>query len=196
MSRGYTIAEVMISLALLGIGASGVVALQKATQIGNTSARTITTANAVAQSWVDRLRADAIQWNNASDLKTETKWLKNADASAPAWFNPEASPFGANTLVGSPSADILGADVFSGDLAEPAFCTKVRLTLLKIFPNPAVTTESSSQIIRAEIRVFWERAGGPIRLKDCSPIPEPGEDGSARYGFVTMTTAVVQNFSP
>jgi prepilin-type N-terminal cleavage/methylation domain-containing protein len=188
MSRGYTIAEVMISLAVLGIGASGVVAMQKATQIANTSARNLVTANAIAQSWAERLRAEALQWNSAADRARQTRWLRNADADAPAWFNPqEAAVNTAGGPAGAPSADVLGADVFTGDTAQPAFCTKVRLTVLKI---PDATR---SRIIRAEIRVFWERAGAPVV---CTANPEPGEEGSSRFGFVTLTTAVMQNVLP
>ena len=186
MSRGYTIVEVMISIALLGIGAGGVVAMQKATQIANTNARNIVAANAIAQSWAERLRAEALQWNSAADRAQETRWLKNADADSPAWFNPEEVALNtASGPAGAPGADVLGADVFHDEEAtRQAFCTKVRLTVLKI-PDAL-----SSRIIRAEIRVFWERAGAPIL---CSAAPEPGTENSSRFGFVTLTTAVTQN---
>jgi type IV pilus assembly protein PilV len=185
-SRGYTMAEVTISLALLGIGAGGVVAMQKATQMANTNARNIVAANAIAQSWAERLRAEALQWNSAADRAQETRWLKHADADSPAWFNPEEGALqAAGGPAGAPGADVLGADVFHDDDAtQRAFCTKVRLTVLRI-PDAL-----SSRIIRAEIRVFWERAGAPVL---CSADPEPGAENSGRFGFVTLTTAVTEN---
>jgi hypothetical protein len=199
MSRGYTVAEVMIALGLLGVGASGVIAMQKATQIGNNNARNIATANAVALSWAERLRAEALQWNapnGVDDLKTETKWLQHADPDKPVWFNPEeVAPSGGGGPAGSPNADILGGDIFTGDAvpATPAFCTKVRLTRLRIYPDNAIRDPDTSKIIRAEIRVYWHRAGARV---DCSPLPDPGALDTARFGFVTLTTAVFQNSVP
>ena len=93
--RGYTVMEVMMALAILTIGASGVIAVQKATMIGNTNARNLATANSIAQSWVERLRADALVWNapaNADDIG-DTNWLKSADPANPntPWIAPACS---------------------------------------------------------------------------------------------------------
>jgi len=203
MSRGYTIVEVMMSLSILGIGAAGVVALQKATLIGNTNARNVATANAIAASWAERLRAEAIQWNapnGVDDLATETQWLGRAvtDPKITDWFNPaeivnkSSSPKGPS---GSPDADILGGDIF-GNSAPSAFCTKMRLTRLLIFPNPSVNDPASSRTIRAEIRVYWDRAGAPVNCLPGAPMPDPETGDLPRFGFVTITTAVVQNTAP
>ena len=203
MSRGYTVMEVMISLGLLGVGAGGVIALQKATQIGNNSARNVATANAVALSWAERLRAESLRWNapaGVDDLQTDTKWLNNAKPDDPIWVTPEEVPLNSDTPAGSPVADLLGNDIFSTNPAHGAFCTKLRLTRLMVFPDNAVKDPNTSQIIRAEIRVFWDRAGAPINdlatPAECIPIPDPGDPGSARFGFVTLTTAVLQNPAP
>lgn len=203
MSRGYTVAEVMISLGLLGIGASGVVALQKATQIGNNNARYIATANAVALSWAERLRAEALQWNapnGVDDLQTDTKWLLLAAPNNAAWFNPATVLLDSNATAGSPNADMLGRDVdvpkgssFADDGTAAVFCTKMRLTRLAVFPDNAIRNPNTSKIIRAEIRVYWHRAGAPV---NCTPDPDPGGPDSARFGFVTLTTAVFQNSVP
>src|SRR4030095_9410713 len=75
--RGYTMMEAMMSLAILGLGATGIIALQKATLVGNSNARNLAAANAIAMGWQERLRTDAIQWNRpggVSDL-AETRWL-------------------------------------------------------------------------------------------------------------------------
>ena len=45
---GYTVIEVMMALAVLSIGATGVIAMQKAALIGNVRARNLTTASAIA----------------------------------------------------------------------------------------------------------------------------------------------------
>jgi prepilin-type N-terminal cleavage/methylation domain-containing protein len=191
-ARGYTVVEVMMALAVLTLGASGVIAVQKATLIANTNARNLSRANAIAQTWVERLRADALVWNapgNADDI-AETNWLKLADPANPnqAWFSPPEII--APALVGSPDSDVLGADIFQADPGPPAsaFCTQLRFTRF-----PANALPAYRKLIRAEIRVFWERAGRPI---DCGIAPNPVEGDVGRYGFVYVTTAVMQNTAP
>jgi prepilin-type N-terminal cleavage/methylation domain-containing protein len=196
MSRGYTAVEVMMSLALLGIGATGVIALQKATLIGNTQARNLATANAIAATWVERLRTEALMWNapgGTDDLATDTQWLKLAGtliapckqvdpADLPPWFNPAEIAPQLTSPAGSPNADILGNDIFTNQLntSAPAFCTKMRLTRCDAYPG----------FIRAEIRVYWERSGNPVT---CSIVPEPGDPNMNRYGFVSVVTGIVRH---
>lgn len=190
--RGYTVVEIMMALGILTLGASGIIAVQKATLIGNTNARNLATANAIAQSWAERLRADALVWNapGALDDITDTNWLKLADPmnAAPPWTN--VGEFVAPALAGSPDTDVLGADIFPTDPGPPAsaFCTQLRLTR---FPPEALKTYR--KLIRAEIRVFWERSGRPV---DCGIAPDPIEGDVGRYGFVYVTTAVMQNTAP
>ena len=53
-SVGYTMVEVMMALAILTIAASGIVAMQKATLVGNMKSRNLATASQVAQAWMSR----------------------------------------------------------------------------------------------------------------------------------------------
>src|SRR4029079_13692579 len=100
---------------------------------------------------------------------------------------------GAGTMAGSPDADVVGGDIFPGNDAQPAFCTKVRLTKLLFFPNPTLNDPNTSRTIRAEIRVFWERSGIPVT---CWALPDPETGSSNRLGFISLTTAIVQNTAP
>ena len=127
-SRGYTVMEVMMSLAILGVGASGVMAMQKATLLANTSAKNLATANFIAESWMERLRVDALQWNEPQGLPTDigdTAWLNTATAN-PLWQIP------ATVLpAGGSAADVTGADALITDpipVAASAFCTQLRQT--------------------------------------------------------------------
>lgn len=195
---GYTVLEVMMSLAVLTVGAGGVIAMQKATALGNTSARNVATANALAESWAERLRAESLMWNapnGANDLPTDTRWLKSADASPPVWVDPDEIVLnpGSNVFAGSPSADIIGSDIYPGNSAQPAFCTKVRLMRLAFYPNPSNAALTTSRTIRAEIRVFWDRGGAPL---PCASVPDPESAAASRYGSVSITTAIAQNTAP
>jgi type IV pilus assembly protein PilV len=191
--RGYTVIEVMIALTLLAVGASGVIAMQKVTAIANRDAKTLVVANQVARTWMERLRADATQWNHpspidpASDLN-DTRWLKNVNG---IWFRPT------DDVVGSPSADALGNDVRDTDLASAIFCTNVRLTWL----YGSAAASNPPFLMRAEVRVYWLRAGGGGNVEAGKTICDAGVDitkvGAAvdRYHFVYLTSAIAQNMA-
>ncbi len=188
-SRGYTVMEVMMSLAILGVGASGVVAVQKATLLANTSAKNLATANFIAESWMERLRVDALQWNEPAgvpDLASDTQWLRTA-TNNPLWVTP------ATVLpLGAADTDVNGADKFPTDPGPPfsasAFCTHLRLTQF----DPA-TLPAYRKLIRAEVRVIWARAGAPL---DCTTLNPNDIDVRNQYGAVYLTSAVQQNTSP
>jgi prepilin-type N-terminal cleavage/methylation domain-containing protein len=188
-SRGYTVMEVMMSLAILGIGASGVVAVQKATLLANTNAKNLATASFIAQSWMERLRVDALQWNDYNsvpDLVSDTRWLGVA-SNNPLWVTPATV-----MPVGGPDADVSGGDKFLSDPGPPfsaaAFCTQLRLTLF----DPA-TLPTYRKLIRAEVRVVWARSNHPL---DCPTLNLDDTTLRNQYGAVYLTSAVQQNTSP
>lgn len=185
--RAYTIIEVMMAMSVLGIGATGVMAMQKVTLAGNQRARALATATMIAQTWAERLRADAVVWNNpngASDLN-ETRWLVNATLNPfPAWILPQD---GGNPITVSAAADSQGRDILPTDPGSPvqAFCTELRFL-------PLTTTNGVPDYIRAEIRVFWAKGsttgrGTTGRAITCA------EDASTGMGFVYVTTGFTPN---
>ena len=177
---GYTMIEVMMALALLAVGASGVVAMQKAVVVGNASAKSIATATALAARWAERLRLDAMVWNTllpTSDLG-ETRWLKTVVASANLWKQPPSTP-----LSVSPEADPLGADlVAANDASAVAYCTHI--SYRQITPK----------MVSAVVRVTWRRDNSAI---DCSA-PEllDLDTDLARYGAVYVTTGLMTQERP
>jgi hypothetical protein len=189
--RAYTVMEVMMSIAVLGLGAMGVIALQKTTLLANDNARKLATATSIAQSWIERLRIDALQWNNPAgipDLVADTQWL-TVSAAAPVWLQP-----GTFSPAGSSDSDVLGADNYANDpmpQAVAAFCTQLRLTKFATAAMP-----NFDKLIRVEVRVLWSRDGHKLTctaLNDTNPT-----DLAARnlYGVVYMTSAVQQNTAP
>jgi prepilin-type N-terminal cleavage/methylation domain-containing protein len=194
---GYTVVEVMMALAVLTLGATGVVAMQKATIISNNHARNLVTANAIAQSWMERLRTDALSWNEPAlvpDLG-DTQWLKlanNGPAIPTGWFSPSASTLKGSQPAGTAFGDLMGADQFAGDTMATAFCTQIRLT--RFANNTAVALGSYYRMIRAEVRVYWSRSGQPL---DCAVPPPVGFDAEiGKYGFVYIVSAVLENPAP
>jgi prepilin-type N-terminal cleavage/methylation domain-containing protein len=188
-SAGYTVLEVMIALAVLTIGSAGIVAMQKGTLLGNTRARNLATANAIAATWAERLRADGLRWTDIAGINNlpSTAWLKVAGTTFPPvgepdWFRPEPD---VDTGV-SYQANVQGLD--TDVAADAAFCTNIRLK--QLLPT----------VIRAEIRVFWLRTPGKGSVAD-ELCPDGTTDlvaiGKARdrYHFVYLTTAVLRNDS-
>ncbi|WP_438009424.1 prepilin-type N-terminal cleavage/methylation domain-containing protein [Sorangium sp. So ce321] len=185
-SAGYTLIEVMAALGVLTIGATGVLALQKATLISNTNARNIAIANNIAMTWAERLRVDALQWNDPGgvpDRDGDTDWLRlMTTAPFPAKVTPTLI-----SALGAPNADVFGTDIYAGDPSQSAFCTHVRFSQ---FTDATTGARRWDTLIRAEIRVTWERSGNPI---DCTVATATVDAEPERFGAVYVTTAVRRN---
>jgi type IV pilus assembly protein PilV len=193
--RGVTVVEVLMALAMLAIGASGVIAMQKVTVVANRDAKSLGTATEIARAWVERLRADAILWNHPSALDStsdlnQTTWLENVKLPQNgAWFRPAntgALIFGMHDALGldQPSANPVGG--------HGPYCVNLRLTWLRM-----------NQSMRAEVRVYWLREGvsrsgttqtvaNPLCGADPNN-PPPVQYDTDLYHFVHMTTELRRN---
>jgi type IV pilus assembly protein PilV len=186
--RGFTVIEVMMGLAVLTIGSLTVVSMQKATLIANTNARNLAAATEVAQAWIERLRVDALAWNNPGgnpDITTDTVWLKNVNTIG--WFSPATSIYTNAFPAGAPGADVMGADIFSGDPSATAFCVQARL--LQYGQQPALW--ALARLVRAEVRVYWDKTGAPVNCATAQTGALP-----SNYGAVYLVSGVLENNSP
>lgn len=184
-----------MALAVLTISIAGVAAMQKAIGVSNSSARNLVGANLIAQSVMERMRVDALSWNEQggkADI-TQTLWLKNYSTSAPSvgggWSSPAPAVggFAASQPAGAWQHDLMAADIYgSSDTFATAYCSQVRLTRL---PN------NFARNIRVEVRVVWDRRNQTI---DCSALPSgwDGVDFFGRYGSVYVVSAVSMNAAP
>jgi prepilin-type N-terminal cleavage/methylation domain-containing protein len=191
--RGYTVVEVMIALAILAIGTSGIIAMQKVTAVGNRDAKNLLIGNQIARTWTERLRADAAQWNHPSSYQTtddlaNTQWIRQVSTNAGQWIRP------ADSALGSFTADSFGNDVPANDPAA-TYCTNLRLTWL--YGPPA----APPYLLRAEVRVFWLRDGGGGVIDPGIPLCDPtitiANVGGAltNYHFVYVATAIAENMA-
>ncbi len=190
-ARGFTAIEVLIAMTIMAIGAAAVMSMQKASIQGNLDARKTDVANAIAHTWVERLRRDAMQWttqstaaNAGANTFANAKLLQNLNS---GWFFPNAY-MGANPETMSYGFDILGRDLPIGSVPAADFCVNVRLTTL--------TTDNL--LIRADVRVLWPRGINTAPVGFCAVIDaglEAGTD-STTYHAIYVTTAVGENWSP
>lgn len=185
---GYTLIEVMMAVAVLTAGSVAIMAMLQAATRGNMEARQITTANQVAQQWVERLRRDGLNWTNGSLLAnpvllSRTSYLRGVatPGTTPLWVEP--TPAGADE---SARFDYYGRDVVSGDATStPTYCTNIRLEWL--YPGRAM---------RADVRVWWVRrvsgaAPAGANLADCAPSVNPNTlTGNPAVRMVYTSTVI------
>lgn len=194
VSRGYSMIEVMMALGILAVGTTGVIALQKVALVGNTNARMADAARQVAGTWVERLKADSLQWNDPLGIPDigDTRWLNVAGT-----YNPANPPGAANWVRApqvvnwsSPVADIHGADVFDTNSQDGVFCTHLQLSraVQKKYTLSGLTHPIA---IRALVRVVWRRDLAPIsECRTMNPVNMETNDG--RYGFYYLSTMIGQ----
>ena len=92
--RAYTIVELVMSLSVLAIGVSGVIAMQRVTVSANRHAKNLMLATRIAEAWADQLTADATLWTYQNGLSTlsRTAWLQKANtAGIVDWYVPAYS---------------------------------------------------------------------------------------------------------
>lgn len=203
-SRGYTAVEVLLSMTILVIGATGVVAMQRAAVQGNVDAREMDMAQSIAREWMERLKRDATLWTPAVLPAVPPPNLSRAvlvnENLTGTWFVPQArlTPAAPQNDVESPGFDALGRDVtglaYTGSDLRAAtgpglrYCTNVRLTPLTV----------DQTMLRAEVRVFWPRllTASPD-AQFCSQAPPASLDTATdTYHFVYLVSAISQNVQP
>lgn len=188
-ASGYTMVELMLALALLTVGSAGIITMQRVTAQANRHAKQLSVATHIAQAWIDELVADSSQWRQSGSFMG-THWL-NQNATA-GWFRPAYS---AERRWG-----------FAFDLAGNAqrvannstvFCSDVRLTWL--YPEMGTGAQGSG-LIRAEVRVYWQRTpvaqlGVALGTNPCTwmPLNISGPQGVQAHHFVFLSTALLQH---
>ena len=194
-SRGYTVIEVMIALTLLAVGTSGIIAMQKVTAIANRDAKTLVIATQVARTWVERLRADATQWNHPSAMSAEERSGRHPLAQD----GQRACGFAPPTTWPAPPPPTLSATTYATPISPNAiFCTNVRLTWLY---GPAPTSAPALPHPRRGPRVLAARRRRRAASKPARRSAIPGIDISKvspsleRYHFVYLTSALAQNMA-
>ena len=195
-SRAYTAVEVLISITVLAIGATGVIAMQRAAVQGNVDAREMDMANAIGNEWMERLKRDATLWTPSAVAAVPPTNLSRAvlvnENITGAWFVPKARFVSAapQNDIESPGFDALGRDVDNLDYTGTGlrYCVNVRLTPL--------TTDQT--MIRAEVRVYWPRllTASPDP-KFCNQVPPVTLDlQTDKYHFVYLVSVLRQNAEP
>jgi prepilin-type N-terminal cleavage/methylation domain-containing protein len=193
--RGYTIVELVMSLSVLAIGASGVIAMQKVAISSNRHAKEMAIASRIAEGWADQLALDASIWTiNPAGNSTiaSTTWLNLADPTQTVdWFGPAFDPlrnYGA-------AFGALGNPIDPGQ--RPGlirFCAQLRFAYLH---SPTLPTPGHG-VIRAQIRVFWQAEDASVQIRSaptstwCQIAPTDFTTLLPAMNVIYLTTSVAQ----
>lgn len=151
---GYTLVEVMLAVAILAVGATGILGLQAAAIRGNQEANEFATATRTVELWLDRYRMDALAWRTggagtlpSSALFASTEFMQAMPTvGSSGWVAPPAArpgSFGPATQLsfhGNPSA--------APGAPTPVYCTQANMSW--VYDGTAV---------RIDVRTFWRRRG-------------------------------------
>ncbi|MDP3278294.1 MAG: prepilin-type N-terminal cleavage/methylation domain-containing protein [Deltaproteobacteria bacterium] len=159
--RGYTLVEVMVAIAVLSVGVTGILSMENAAILANRRAHEVTTATNIARHWQEILRTDGYQWNRPSnrdrnsDLAADTRYLcavvgcSGMPARADAWFVPTA-----NLPTESAAYDHWARPLALG-APDSKYCVNLRLGW---FRQPSINPIDQG-VLRAEVRVWWYQEG-------------------------------------
>jgi hypothetical protein len=187
-ARGYTVVELVMSLAVMTIGVAGVIAMQGVTAASNRHARDLAVATHIGQAWLDMLATESSLWTEKDSL-ARTTWLARVDSEA-SWFRPAYS----GTLNFGPAFDPLGNAVGIANVArDTAYCVDLRLLRLE-------DSSAGAGLIRAEVRVYWRRedvvllaaTAAPAHACAMEPVAVSADTTGSMFHFVYMSSAVRQ----
>src|SRR5262252_3650291 len=111
--QGFTLVEVMVSLAVMTIAGMAMLGMQQQITRGNIHARQITTATQIAQNVIERLKTDALRWN-AIGVPAGTRYLGGVPVGAIGVFT--TLPFVTQTLGGITRIQSNAFDYYGDDL--------------------------------------------------------------------------------
>ncbi|MAQ19509.1 MAG: hypothetical protein CMN30_32505 [Sandaracinus sp.] len=144
-AEGFTLIEVMMALAVLTVGALGIMSLQGASTRGNVSGRRITAATQRTNDWIERARRDALYWTAPGDPVATAAGSRYLGEVGGGWFVPQS---GVPTETAGATWDGRDVPVGAADGAVH-YCTHMQLNW--VIPN---------QSIRVDVRTYWPRERG------------------------------------
>jgi type IV pilus assembly protein PilV len=213
--RAYTAVEVMLAIAVMAIGAAGVMTMQRGSIVGDLESRRMDVANSIARTWIERLRRDATAWTGPNAYVTADTTLPFTNfgvAGAPAsvvngWYQPTIPTTYAAADGLSPMFDAMGRDLIQADAANAVYCVVIKVDPIVAngnYTNPPTTGNAAPlEMVRETVVVFWPKqltwaASAPLSCP--SFVTGSGKDPVAleaaspgTYHFLYASTPIMKN---
>lgn len=151
-----------MGLAVLAVGATGIIALQKTAAMGTMTSRHLTNATSLSRTAIERAEGDAAQWidnTGGANFPGATTWLGVALADADN--DPQSIWVAPN--VRAATLDMEPLDITATGGLTVAYCTHVRLAWIGNQDAVAGTTGATS--VRFEVRTFFARSGRSVETE-------------------------------
>ncbi|MFO0715041.1 MAG: prepilin-type N-terminal cleavage/methylation domain-containing protein [Sandaracinus sp.] len=168
-TSGYTLVEVMLAVAILAVGATGILGLQGMAIRGNQEANEYATATRTVEFWLDRYRMDALAWRtggagtlSSPALFNNTELMRSMPAAgSTGWFVPV--PASAGTFPPAAQLTANGNPAPPAGAPTPVYCTQANMTW--VYGGTAV---------RVDVQTFWRRRGwvNTEGTLNCPAIPD------------------------
>jgi type IV pilus assembly protein PilV len=183
--------EVMMGLAILAVGATGVIALQKTAALGTVTSRHLSNATNISRSVIEAAEADAMQWTDNTANLGPVGWLNPGGGLGLAAPSDVADPPWYTLPVNSFSLNLEPLDPMAADPIAVAYCTQVRVSWLGLKAPPPPALESTA--VRLEVRTIFARSPRDISA-ECNPANVGNVTnllaGTDEYGAVYLTTVI------
>ena len=144
---GFTLIEVMVAIGLMTVGSLGILSMQSATMKANRTARQLTTAQNISQSWLDRLERAALEWTTEGQLSvTGVPYFDNLrlQTDTTGWFRPQSAVSTERNMFEWDGSDTKLVTSYD----DARYCTHVRLTWFNVGSS-----------VRADVRTIFIREG-------------------------------------
>lgn len=211
----FTLVEVMVSLGVMTIGSMAIIGMQRQTTLANTRARELATAMQIAQTWIERLKADGTRWNavgnSTVDLAATDFLGVNAGNGTPGGLFTTLVPMnGAGFPVGmSNGFDFYGddEDIATNGMVNVRYCASYRVGW--VYRDTTSNPPSQDRALRADVRVWWPDESAPTPTNaatmvanhnnctddgiDLSPPVGGGTTNYLNYHIVYLSTVIRPN---
>lgn len=177
--QGFTLVEIMVSLAIAGTALVAIFSMQESVARGNALSREMATATAATRVWTERLKRDTLLWTGVTP---NGHYLRPENINA-GWryltaLEPIQATDGAN-LIESPAFDWMGNE--STTAAQQHFCTIFRLSWVRM-----------GETLRADVITWWNRKGATDCSQSDTIVPRL-VDISEGFRHVAVSTVLRRN---
>jgi hypothetical protein len=168
-TAGYNLLEVMLAMALCGIGIVGITFMETTSVRANQDAYESSVATNFARTWLERVKRDALLWNVVGDPPIGLMFAGRGGDATSSYFNPNGAWSAPRPLLRVGSAESSGANYHGVEVGSPSdpmmpavavvtnadiyYCLHLR------FNRVQQDSVGNAVALGVDARVYWARKG-------------------------------------